>query len=89
MTLQRVTPPQAARLTIPMMKSRKTPQPTTLSWVTVTKAATDLPTPRRKSETMVAEMDLSSINSIIVNLRLRNTNSVLTTKIKNYMMLTY
>ena len=51
----------------------------TKSRVTVTKAATALPTPRKKSETMVTDMDLSLINEMIVNLRLRNTNSVLTT----------
>ena len=38
------------------------PLPNTQSWVTVTKSATALPTPRNKPETMVAEMDLSSIN---------------------------
>ena len=72
-------PTQELRLTIPLMKVRKTPSPTTQSRVTLTKSAIALLTPRRKSETMVAAMDLSSINEIIVNLRLRNTNSVLTT----------
>ena len=41
---------------------RKTPLRTTQSRLTVKKSATALPTPRRKPETMVAEMDLSSIN---------------------------
>ena len=62
MTLRRSTPPQAVRVTIPLMKVRETPLPTTQSWVTVAKAETALPTPRRKPETIVAEMDLSSIN---------------------------
>ena len=62
MNLWRATPPQALKITIPLIKVRKPPSYTTQSRVTVTKAATALPTPRRKSETMVAEMDLSSIN---------------------------
>ena len=43
------------------MKTRKPPSPTTQSPVTTTKSATALPTSRKKSETMVAEMNLSSI----------------------------
>ena len=62
MKLRRATPPQAVRLTILRMKTRKPPSPTTQSWETVTKATTALPKLRRKSETMVAEMDLSPIN---------------------------
>ena len=62
MTLRISTPPQAVRLTIIRMKTREPPLPTTQSQVTVTKAATDLPISRKKSETMVAEMGLSSIN---------------------------
>ena len=45
-----------------MIKMRKLSLPTTQSRSTVTKAATALPTPRRKPETMVAEMGLSLIN---------------------------
>ena len=55
MTLRRATPPQAVRL-------RKPPLSRTQSRATVTKSATALPTLRRKPATMVAEMDLSSIN---------------------------
>ena len=62
MTLRRATHTQAVRLAIPPMKVRKTPLPTTQNRVTVTKSAAALPTPRRNYETMVAEMDLSSIN---------------------------
>ena len=51
-------------LTILRMKTRKPPSPTTQRRVTLTKSATALPTPipRKKYITMVAEMDLSSIN---------------------------
>ena len=49
-------------------EGEKPASPTTQSWITVMKAATELSTPRKKSEIMVAEMDLSSINKTIVNL---------------------
>ena len=62
MTLQRVTPPQEVRTTITLTKGRKTPSSTTQSQGKVTRVATALPTPRRKPETMFAEMDLSLIN---------------------------
>ena len=59
-------------------EGEKTLWSTTQNRVTATKAATSLPTPRRKPETMVAEMDLLSIILTIVNITLSNTNSVLT-----------
>ena len=44
------------------MKTRKPPSPETQIQVTMTKAETALTTTRKKSETTVAETDLSSIN---------------------------
>ena len=80
MTLQIATHSKSVRLTIFVMKTRKHPSTTTQSWVTMTKSATSLSTARKTIETTVAEMDLSSINlKIIVNQRLKNTNSVIIT----------
>ena len=62
MTLQIATPPQAVSLTVLRMKTRKPPSPMTQIRVTMRKSVTALPTTRKKSETMVADMDLSSIN---------------------------
>ena len=62
MILRIETPPQAVSLTILRMNIRKPPSHMTQSWVRMTKSATALPTPRKKSETMVEDMDLSSIN---------------------------
>ena len=62
MTLRISTPPKAVRLTIPVMKTRKPPSPTTQSQVMMIKAAASLSTARKTIETTVAEMDLSSIN---------------------------
>ena len=62
MTLQIATPPQSVSLIILVMKTIKPPLPTTQSRLTMKKAATALPTTRKKFETIVAEMDLSSIN---------------------------
>ena len=53
MTLRIVTLPQAARLTILVMKTRKPPSPTTQSRVIMTKAAKDLSAGRKNFETTV------------------------------------
>ena len=62
MTLRIATPPQAVRLTILVMRTRKPPSHTTQSWLTMAKEVTALLTERKNFETTVAEMDLSSIN---------------------------
>ena len=46
--------------------------------MTMTKAAISPSAAREEFDSTVAEMDFSSINYTIVNLILRNTNSVLT-----------
>ena len=61
MTFQIATPPQAVSLTIVRMRTRKPPSPMTQIQVTMTKAATALPTTKKKSETTVADMYLSLI----------------------------
>ena len=61
MTLRIATNHQSARLTIPVTKTRKPPSPTTQSRLKMKKTETDLSTARKTFETMVAEMDLSSI----------------------------
>ena len=62
MTLWIATPPQAARIKIPVMKTRKPPSPTTQIRLTMTKAATALSIVSKTIETTVSDMDLSSIN---------------------------
>ena len=90
MTFTIATPTQAARLTIPLMKTRKPPSPTTQSLLTMKKSATPLSTARKTFDSTVAEMHLSSINqNLIVNQILNNTHLVLMTQINNYIMLTY
>ena len=62
MTLRIATPPQAVRLTILAMKTRKPQSPMTQSRVTMIEPAKAPPTARSTTKTTVAEMDLSSIN---------------------------
>ena len=56
------TPPQAVRIKIPVMKTRKPPSPRTHSRVTMIKVEAALSTARKTIETTVANMDLSSIS---------------------------
>ena len=62
MTLRIATDPQAVRIKIPVMKTRKPPLPTTQSQLTMTKVATALSTASTTIETTVAEMDVSLVN---------------------------
>ena len=77
MTHRIVTHPQAVRLKIPVVKTRKPPLPTTQSRLMMKKAATALLISRKIIGTTVSEMDLSSINFKKLNQRSKKTHSVL------------
>ena len=62
MTLWIATPHKAVRLTIPLMKMRKPPLPTTQSLLTMMKSETDPLAARKAFDSTVAEANLSSIN---------------------------
>ena len=61
MKLRIVTPNQAVRFKITLKKMRKPPSPMTQSLLMMTKTATDTSAERETFDSMVADMDLSSI----------------------------
>ena len=57
MIIRILTPHQAVRLKIPVMKTRNPPSPTAQSWLTVKKIATALSAVRKTVESTFAEME--------------------------------